>query len=127
MRDALDRAGADPAEVAVVFASANSSQQLDRTEARALEAVFGPGGVPVVALKGALGEAGATAAAGIMAATQSLRRRMIPPTVGFGEADPDCRVDISSAARPIAQGRPAIALVNSCASGGGNYTAIIRG
>ena len=127
MREALDRAGASPADVAVVFASANSSRQLDRTEARALEAVFGPGGVPVVALKGALGEAGATAAAAIMAATQSLRRRLIPPTVGFGEADPECRVDIRAATRPIAPDRPAIALINSCASGGGNYTAIIRG
>jgi 3-oxoacyl-(acyl-carrier-protein) synthase len=127
MREALDRADAAPTDVAVVFASANSTRQLDRTEARALEAVFGPYGVPVVALKGALGEAGATAAAGIVAAAQSLKRRMIPPTVGFGEADPECRVDVSAAARPLRQGRPAMALVNSCASGGGNYSVVIRG
>ena len=127
MREALDEADVAPADVAAVFASANSSRQLDRTEARALEAVFGPYGVPVVALKGALGEAGATAAAGIVAAAHALRRRMIPPTVGFGEADPECRVDVSAAARPFQQGRPAIALVNSCASGGGNYSVVIRG
>jgi 3-oxoacyl-(acyl-carrier-protein) synthase len=127
MQEALAQAEATPADVAVVFASANSTHQLDRTEARALEAVFGPGGVPVVALKGALGEAGAIGSAAVMAATQSLRRRMIPPTVGFAEPDPDCRVDVSAAPRPIAHGRPAVALVNSCASGGGNYTAIIKG
>jgi 3-oxoacyl-[acyl-carrier-protein] synthase II len=127
MREALARADASPADVAVVFASANSSRQLDRTEARALETVFGPYGVPVVAVKGALGEAGATAAAGIVAAALALKRRMIPPTVGFGEADPECRVDVSAAARPLQPGRPAIALVNSCASGGGNYSVVIRG
>jgi len=127
MREAMERADAAPADVAVVFASANSSRQLDQTEARALEAVFGPYGVPVVALKGALGEAGATAAAGIVAAAQALKRRIIPPTVGFGEADPECRVDVSAAARPLEPGRPAIALVNSCASGGGNYSVLIRG
>ena len=46
-------------DVAVVFASANSSRELDRVEAEALEAVFGPSGVPVVAVKGAIGECGA--------------------------------------------------------------------
>ena len=57
-----------PRDVAVVFASANSSRQLDRVEAEALEAVFGPSGVPVVAVKGALGECGASAAAAFVAA-----------------------------------------------------------
>ena len=36
MREALDRAGIGPQDVAVVFASANSTQQLDRVEAAAL-------------------------------------------------------------------------------------------
>jgi 3-oxoacyl-[acyl-carrier-protein] synthase II len=123
MRDALDQAELDERDVAVVFASANSTRQLDRIEARALSNVFGPRGVPVVALKGAIGESGASAAAGVLAGIAAFTRGLVPPSVGTDQVDPDCDVDIATTARPLA-GR--VALVNSFASGGANYSIVIR-
>ncbi len=123
MREALDQARVRPPDVAVVFASANSSRQLDRVEAEALRAVFGPAQVPVSALKGALGECSASAAGSVVAAILSLKRRAIPPTVGFEVADPECVVDVSNLSRPI---EGSVALINSFASGGANYSLVVR-
>ncbi|MEO8070709.1 MAG: beta-ketoacyl synthase N-terminal-like domain-containing protein, partial [Acidobacteriota bacterium] len=125
MRAALADAGRTTEEVGVVFASANSTPALDRVEAAALAAMFGPAGVPVVALKGALGECGAAGGAAVIAAAISLRRGWIPPTVGFREADPDCPVDVAPVARAISTRRGPVALVNSFASGGGNFCVVV--
>jgi len=126
MRNAIASAERRPADVAVVFASANSTPVLDRTEAAALEAVFGPGGVPVVAIKGALGESGAVTAAAVQVALQSLRTHRLPPTVGFSEPDDDCRVDVAAVARALPDRPRAVALINSFASGGTNYSLVVR-
>jgi 3-oxoacyl-[acyl-carrier-protein] synthase II len=125
MREALAQARVEPRDVAVVFASANSSRQLDRVEAEALEVVFGRSGVPVVAVKGAIGECGAAAAASVVAAVLSLKQRVIPPTLGFEVADPDCPVDVRPTPRPIDPNRPAVALINSFASGGANVSLVV--
>jgi len=125
MRQALDAAQVHPREVGVVFAAANSTTNLDRTEADALVQVFGPRGVPVVALKGAIGEFGAAGAAGIVAATAAFRRGRLPPTVGAEDLDPACGVDLTGvgeAPRPLV--RP-VALVNSVASGGANFSVVV--
>ena len=123
MELALADAAATPREVAVVFASANGTLVLDRTEAAALHRVFGERGVPVVSIKGALGESGASGAASLIAAVLGLRRGRIPPTAGLREVAPDCAVDASGESRS-AEGR--IALVNSFASGGANYSIVLR-
>lgn len=126
MREALAQAGVTPEEVAVVFASANSSIALDRVEAAALAQVFGPSGVPVVAIKGAIGECSAAAAGSLVAAILSLRSGTIPPTAGYELADPDCPVDVSRTARPLAARHRTVALVNSFASGGANFSLVVR-
>ncbi|HEY3384139.1 MAG TPA: beta-ketoacyl synthase N-terminal-like domain-containing protein [Vicinamibacterales bacterium] len=123
MRAALDEAGLEPAHVDVVFASANSSRGLDHAEASALEAVFGPSAVPVVSLKGAIGEHGAAGAAALTAALLCPRRGQVPPTLGSSEPDPACRVDISVAARPA---RGPVALINATAAGGSHYTLAVK-
>lgn len=119
----LADAGATPGEVSVVFASANGTLVLDRTEAAALRLVFGEGGVPVVSIKGALGESGASGAASLVAAILGLRQKRIPPTAGLVEVAPDCPVDASPECRST-EGR--IALVNSFGSGGANYSVVLR-
>ena len=125
MREALASASVDPGDVGVVFASANSTA-LDVTEAQALAAVFGPRGVPVVAIKGAIGESGAAGAAAVIAASASLRRGVIPPSIGCDALDPACEVDLSRVGdAPRTLERP-VALVNSFASGGTNYSVVIR-
>jgi 3-oxoacyl-[acyl-carrier-protein] synthase II len=128
MRMALDSAGVPAGNVDVVFASANSTPQLDRLEASALSDVFGRGGVRVVSIKGAVGEFGAAGAASTAAALLCLREGVIPPTVGCDELDAELGVDVSSAARALpagANGR--IAMINGFASGGTNYSLVLRG
>ena len=123
MQDAIARANLTPAGVDVVFATANASRVLDRLEALALEEIFGPFGVPVVSIKGAIGESGASGAASLTAALLCLQRGMLPPTLGCEPCDPACRVDVSAVARP-SRGR--VALVNATADGGAHYSVVAR-
>jgi len=123
MRAALADAGVDPSGVDVVFAAANSTSALDRAEALAIAEVFGPGGVPVVSVKGALGEFGASGGAALMAALVGLARGEMPPTLGCERPDPACPVDVSPVARR-ARGR--LALINGTADGGAQFSLVVR-
>jgi len=122
MRAALDDAGCAPGEIGAVYASANSTRQLDAVEAVAIGEVF-QRRVPVTSIKGAVGEFGAVGAAAVLAALACGARRRIPPTAGFAAPDPACPVDVSSADRALE--RPLI-LVNSFASGGTLYSLLLR-
>jgi 3-oxoacyl-[acyl-carrier-protein] synthase II len=122
MRAALAEGGLAPSSVDV-FASANSTAALDRTEAAALESVFGPCAVPVVALKGALGDFGASGSAALSAAISCLRQDLLPPTLGADEIDPECRVRLNASAQPF-DGR--VALINASAAGGSHYSLLVR-
>ena len=123
MELALRQAGVGVPEVGAVFASANSTRMLDRVEADAIAQVFGPRGVPVVSLKGAIGEFGACGAAALTAALFCLRRGTLPPTLGFEQPDPACPVDVSGCTRG---GIGRIALINATADGGAQYSLVVR-
>ena len=123
MELALEEAHSPPQDISVVFASANGTFELDRTEAAAIRDVFGNAGVKVVSIKGALGESGTTGAASLTAAILSLREGRMPPTVGLEELDPECPIDAAPEARPL-EGRKA--LINSFASGGANYSVVVE-
>ena len=123
MRLALDGAGVAAAGIGAVYASANGTRALDAVEAVALREMFGSRAVPVVAIKGALGECGAAGAAALAAALLCGRQGLMPPTVGCRQVDPACEVSISAEARPLE--RPLV-LVNSFASGGTNYSVVVR-
>ena len=126
MREALGQAGVEPGDVAVVFASANSTQALDCVEAAALADVFGPRAVPVTSLKGALGESGSSGGAGLLAALDCLTDGVVPPTLRCDDLDPDCPVDVSHRARRLEDPPRRLALINSFASGGTMYSAVVR-
>jgi 3-oxoacyl-[acyl-carrier-protein] synthase II len=123
MTAALTQGGVTADDVTVVFASANSTPALDRAEALAIQQVFGARRVPVVSIKGAVGEFGAVGAASLMAALLCLRRGTLPPTVGFAQPDPGCPVDVSASARP-SDGR--LALINATADGGAQFSLLVR-
>ena len=110
------------ADVHAVFAAANGGRRLDPLEAAAIRAVF-PAEVPVVSLKGAIGESGAAGAAALAAGLMTMTDMMVPPTTGFEEPDPACPVNVSGAGRSVA-GRTF--LVNAIASGGTNYSLVAR-
>jgi 3-oxoacyl-(acyl-carrier-protein) synthase len=115
MRDAIGRAGLTADAIDVVYATANGSVVLDATETRALAAVFGERPVPVVAIKGALGESGAAGCGGMAAALLLAGRGVAPPTVGLVHRGPDTPPGARSEVQPVSGPR---ALVLSVGSGG---------
>ena len=105
-----------------MYASANSTRQLDAVEAVAIGEVF-QRRVPVTSIKGSVGEFGAVGAAAVLAAMACSAQGRVPPTAGFAAPDPACSVDVTPADRALE--RPLI-LVNSFASGGTLYSLLLH-
>lgn len=120
---AIEDAGLVPGDVAAVFAAANGARRLDALEASAIRTVFGSRAVPVVSLKGALGESGTAGAAALAAGLLMAPRGTLPPTVGYKEPDPACDVRVSGDAQPV-DGLTFI--VNAVAGGGTHYSLVAR-
>ena len=119
LRAALADAGAGPADVGYINGHGTATAQNDPAECAAYVRVFGERlrDVPVSSVKGALGHC-LCAAGGIEAAATALAiaREVLPPTVGFAEADPACPVDAIPATPRRA--RADLALSSSFAFGG---------
>lgn len=92
VRDAHDRAGVTPSEVGLVLAHGTGTALNDPTEAAALSEVFAgtaPGPL-VTGLKGAIGHtSGGAALMSTLVALESLRRGVVPPTVGLTTPIPE--------------------------------------
>jgi 3-oxoacyl-[acyl-carrier-protein] synthase II len=123
MRMALSEARLEANEVAAIVGTSNGSPRLDLVEAQAIADVFGPRAVAVASIKGAIGESSAAAVGGLIAGLYAIRDRALIPTVGFGEADPQLCVRVSGALQLIAGD---VFLVNSVASGGSIYSAVVQ-
>jgi len=123
MQMALDEAGLSAGGVHAVFAAANGAKRLDALEAAAIRSVFGSTAVPVVSLKGAIGESGAAGAAALVAGLLTMKDGVVPPTVGFSVRDSECGVNVSSEVRPA---RGTTFMVNAIASGGTIYSIVAR-
>ncbi|GLU48669.1 ketosynthase chain-length factor [Nocardiopsis ansamitocini] len=98
LRTAIELALADaevrPEDVDVIFADAAAIPEMDRVEAEAIAAVFGPYGVPVTAPKSMTGRLYSGAAAlDLASALLSISTGVIPPTTNV-EAVPDYRLDL---------------------------------
>jgi minimal PKS chain-length factor (CLF/KS beta) len=84
---ALDDAGVTPSEVDVVFADAAGVRELDLVEADAINAVFGPYGVPVTIPKTMTGRLHAAGAAlDLATALLAITHGIVPPTVNVRPA-----------------------------------------
>ena len=123
MSRAIEDGGLTPADVNVVYASANATSVLDATEARAIACVFGDAPV-VTSIKGALGESGASATAACAAALLCGAQHEVPPIAGLSEPCAD-----AAALRLARQRTPApgpIVLINGFASGGALFSVVLR-
>jgi 3-oxoacyl-[acyl-carrier-protein] synthase II len=123
MREALQASAVRADDVSVVYASANSNGALDRVEAEAIARVFGVDRVPVVSIKGAIGEGAAATMASLVAALACSSHGDVPATAGLEQLDARCPVDVRPERRDIRNG---VALINAFASGGTNYVLIVR-
>nr|APD71646.1 type II polyketide synthase 1 [Streptomyces sp.] len=120
---ALADAGLTPGDIDVVFADAAGVPELDRAEAEAITAVFGPLAVPVTAPKTMTGRLLAGGAS-LDAATAllALRDGVVPPTVNV-TADPAHRLDLVTEAR---EANLRTALVLARGHGGFNAALVVR-
>jgi 3-oxoacyl-[acyl-carrier-protein] synthase II len=124
MRRALAEAGVEPADVDVVNAHGSGTPLGDRSEALAIDTVFGGRAVPVTATKGQHGHAlGATGAWEAALSLLSLAHEIVPKTVNHVHDDPDCSIAITREALPLA---PRIILSNSAGFGGINAALVFR-
>ena len=126
VRAALLDAAIDRSDVGYINGHGTATEQNDPAECAAYLRVFGEhlSGIPVSSVKGALGHC-LCAAGGIEAAITALAiaRGMLPPTVGFAEADPACPLDpIPGAGR---SGAPKVALSSSFAFGGNSAVLVL--
>ena len=93
MGGVLKGAGISPSQVNYICAAANSTQELDRAEARAIQKIFAQEskGPAVSSLKGHIGDFCGSAALRGAALLLSLRDGKIPPTLGL--KDPEFDLD----------------------------------
>ncbi len=131
---ALDDAGIAPADVSYVNAHGTSTQLNDAAETAALKRALGEEQarrIPVSSTKSAIGHLlGAAGAVEAVATVETLRTRVIAPTLGYEVPDPELDLDfVPGEARPliIANGHPPAALSNSFAFGGHNVALVVRG
>jgi 3-oxoacyl-[acyl-carrier-protein] synthase II len=92
-RKALKDAGIGPERVGLVAASGYGLVAHDRAEAAAIRAVLGPcaADVPVMSIKGGIGNNGAgSGAIEFIAATLAMHHNTIPPAINSAPADPEC-------------------------------------
>lgn len=121
---ALEDAELSPADIKQINAHGTSTPLNDAAEAAAIAHVFGANGPAVVSTKGvtghALGAAGALEAAAVLL---SMQHRLIPPTAGTTNVDPDFTIDIvTGAPRPW---EPGPTMSNSFGFGGHNGTIVL--
>jgi act minimal PKS chain-length factor (CLF/KS beta) len=124
MELALVDAGLGAGVVDVVFADAAGVPELDRQEAEAISAVFGPAGVPVTAPKTMTGRLYAGGAAlDLASALLAIRDQVIPPTIGAIRLAPGCDIDL---VRDIPrQARVSTAMVVARGHGGFNSAVVV--
>src|SRR5205807_1861096 len=130
---ALEDAGATPADVSYVNAHGTSTPLNDAAETAALKRALGEEQakrIPVSSTKSTIGHLlGAAGAVEAAATVETLRTRIIPPTLGYEVPDPELDLDyVPGEARPLLapNGAPPVAISNSFAFGGHNVTLVLR-
>ena len=125
MRAALRDAGLEPRDLGYINAHGTGTLANDRAESAAVLEVFGSAPPPVSSTKSMHGHAiGATGALEAIACVQALSEDMLPPTLGFEAADPDCPLDVVT--HRARQARVEAVLSNAFAFGGLNAVLVFR-
>jgi 3-oxoacyl-[acyl-carrier-protein] synthase II len=121
---AMEDASVAPDQIGHINAHGTSTPLNDRAESDAIDKVFGASPPPVTSTKGITGH-GLAAAGAIeaVAVLLSMEHRLIPPTSGYEQPDPDIHLDIvAGSARPW---EPGPVLSNSFGFGGHNGSLVI--
>jgi len=128
VRGALGQAGLEARDVDFVSAHGTGTALNDRIETTVLKAALGPraGQIPVNSIKGGLGHTmGAAATLEAIMCLLAARDGIVPPTLGYEEADPACDLDyVPGSARRL---RPRVSLSTSLGFGGCNAALVLEG
>ncbi len=125
-RQAMASARIRPEQVDVINAWGPGHKLIDETEARAMNQVFQSllPGIPVVSIKGSIGNP-LGAAPAIQLATAALGHRfgLIPPTVNWDYPDPSCPFNLSNQPRSVSH---AVTLINAHGLAGVNAALVLE-
>jgi 3-oxoacyl-[acyl-carrier-protein] synthase II len=131
---ALADAELSSGEIDYVNAHGTSTPLNDAAETAALKRALGEDQakrIPVSSTKSTIGHLlGAAGAVEAVATVETLRTRIIPPTLGYEVPDPELDLDfVPGEARPLIMnnGHPPAAISNSFAFGGHNVTLVFKG
>jgi 3-oxoacyl-[acyl-carrier-protein] synthase II len=121
---AMEDAATTPDQIGHINAHGTSTPLNDRAESDAIAKVFGSASPPVTSTKGITGHGlGACGAIEAVAVVLSMEHRLIPPTSGFEQPDPEIHLDVvAGEARPWV---PSPVLSNSFGFGGHNGCLVI--
>ena len=125
IRLAMGNAAVRPQSVDCISAWGPGHKVIDAAEAKALASVFGAelDSVPVVSIKGAIGNPlGAAGAIQVIAAAMGFKHSLIPPTVNWTFPDPACPLNLSAAVRHVPQN---VTLVNGHGLSGTNSCLVL--
>ena len=123
---ALRDAALRPDQVGYVNAHGTGTEWNDKTETTAIKNVFGEAArrTMVVANKGALGHAiSAGGALELVSSIQTLRDRVVPPTINYTTPDPECDLDYVTEGARRYDGDHVVS--NSFAFGGSNAVLVL--
>jgi 3-oxoacyl-[acyl-carrier-protein] synthase II len=128
MRGALADGGLTPAEVDYVNAHGTSTPLNDSNEAKAIATVFGDAAakLSVSSTKSMTGHMlGAAGSVEFIACTLAIRDQVVPPTINFSTADPECGA-LDFTPNTARQREVRAALSNSAGFGGHNVSLAIK-
>ena len=128
LQDSLKKAKLEPADIDYISAHAPGDRFIDKMETQAIKEVFGDYAynMPVSSIKSMIGNP--LAASGplqVIATTQIIGNKFIPPTVNYQYPDPHCDLDYVPNRGRVA--RVDTALVNLHGIGGCNASLVVTG
>ncbi|HKP84716.1 MAG TPA: beta-ketoacyl-ACP synthase II [Blastocatellia bacterium] len=131
MLRALKDAGGEPREIDYISAHGTATKLNDASETEAIKRVFGDRAyeIPVSSIKSMLGHSmGAAGAIEFIATVLAIENKLIPPTINYEEADPQCDLDYVTEGARAASGTLPLrtALSNSFGFGGNNAVLVVR-
>ncbi|MHB1651066.1 MAG: beta-ketoacyl-ACP synthase II [Desulfitobacteriaceae bacterium] len=124
---AIQDSGLKPEEINYINAHGTGTDANDAPETAAIKKVFGPAAyqIPVSSTKSMTGHLmGATGAIEAIICALAIERGVIPPTINYGEPDPECDLDyVPNEARYQTVN---VAMSNTFGFGGHNATIVLR-
>ena len=129
MRMALKDADLKPEDIDCIFANANSTQDADKIEVKAIKEVFGDETkrIPVTSVKSTIGESFSVSGGfSLAAALGGMEQGFIPPLINYAQQDPECDLNfVLNGNNDEKLSHLSRIMVNTFSSHGANSVAII--